>query len=249
VRGRLDLTGELRVIGLVVHAELALVALDLLAAALCLLVLRAGILHAGAAALVLTDGDRLGRRRLDHRALQAEARRVFLGVGELERLLARVGRHQRANQSERAEVEDGAAKDGEHREELGAPERRHGDRLRRVLEEDRELAVLDEAVVAGHDGHRRTRAREGHGILAASAQREEPAHAAACVELPAALPALERCGRHLDAVGDRKVGCDAVTEDERLTTRERAERDDGGAPDRGDTESIRRERLSLGHRP
>ena len=114
---------------------------------------------------------------------------------------------------------------------------------------NRELAVLDEAVVAGHHGHGRAGTRDRDRVLAATAQREEAADAALRIELPATGAALERRRRHLDAVGDRELAGLAVAELEGLAARERPQGNDRRPPDGGNAERIRGQRLGLGHRP
>src|SRR4051794_15847091 len=102
-------------------------------------------------------------------------------------------------------MEDRAAQCGEQDEDLRATERAHLDRLRRVLEEERDLSVLDQPEVTRHDRDGDARPRDRDRILSTAAQREEPANTATAVELPSARRRTDGLRRHLDPIRDREA--------------------------------------------
>src|SRR5688572_5578947 len=153
---RLRLTSELGLFCNAPFAEHAFVAFDLLAAALLAFVLRARILDALA-------GVRIGRGGFGGRLffrLQIELQRELGLTGELERLRDAGGGGDRPDQREPAEHGNLREDERQDQAEVEAVLALHHRRCVRELEEQREVAVLDQPVVARDDRDRRAAACE-----------------------------------------------------------------------------------------
>ena len=112
------------------------------------------------------------------------------------------------------------------------------ERRRRVLEEDGEEPVLNEAVVARQHGHRRARPREAGDVLLASAQHERPLMAPRASSSQPSADGAKRGRGGLQAVGHRGERSGDLAEHAVLPAIEKLDADDRRAPRRGDAEHL-----------
>src|SRR6188768_1206307 len=166
---------------LAVAPELALAAGDLFTAALFFLVLGARLFDATTFVRFLA---RVGHRRWHFFWLEVELQLELLLAGQLERLGNALRRRDRPDQRQAAADRDHGEDERQQQRPIRTSTPTDDRRGGRELEKNREIAVLNQPVVTGHDRDRRARATEIRRILAATAQQQLTTRRAARIELP-----------------------------------------------------------------